>query len=55
MQKKITIGFKKLKVKIFKRGKKIKKKNTTELQKPSVEAQVHNKNKSMTKYTQTHP
>ena len=32
-----------------------KKENTTELQKPSVEAQVYNKNKSMTEYTQTHP
>ena len=48
--RKNIIGFKKLK--LFK--KEIKKENSTELQKPNVEAEVYNNNKNVTIYTNTY-
>ena len=54
------IGFKKLKSKIIKKRKKKgrrrrKKENSTELQKPNVEAEVYNMIESVTEYTHIHP
>ena len=43
--RKNIIGFKKLKIKIIKKRKEKKKENSTELQKPNIEAEVYIKNK----------
>ena len=60
--RKNTIGLKKLKIKIINKRKekkkeeerKKRKENSTELQKPSVAAEVYNNNKNVTEYTHIH-